>query len=175
MIALGLMLLAAVQDGIVARDPAGATSTTNEAPAHVIPDDDIRRAAAIVGRRTAGQAVGAPGRAVDKLLTLGRNDKGDPAVIGMAVIPTRSEAPRVPPGSFALLRTRARPDAVVPGPHAADFAWVAATGTPLYVVGEWARPAPVWEIVRLDGAVQYRTIGEVGETGPWLDTAPPQP
>ena len=37
------------------------------------------------------------------------------------------------------------------------------------VIGEWSRPAPMWEVAWTGNGVQYRTIGEVGEIGPWRD------
>jgi hypothetical protein len=39
----------------------------------------------------------------------------------------------------------------------------------LFVIGEWARPAPMWEVAWVDDGVRFRTIGEVGEIGPWQD------
>jgi len=49
------------------------------------------------------------------------------------------------------------------------MAFVAANKLPLFVIGEWARPAPMWEVAWVDDAVRYRNIGEVGEIGPWQD------
>ena len=58
---------------------------------------------------------------------------------------------------------------IVPGPTADDLSFVARTRLPLFVIGEWARPAPMWEVAWVDGAVRYRTVGEAGEIGPWRD------
>jgi hypothetical protein len=56
-----------------------------------------------------------------------------------------------------------------PYPTADDLAFVVANRLPLFVIGEWARPAPMWEVAWVDGAVRYRTIGDIGEIGPWQD------
>ena len=62
-----------------------------------------------------------------------------------------------------------RPETIVPGPTPDDLAFVASNKLPLFVIGEWARPAPMWEVAWIDDAVRYRNIGEVGEIGPWQD------
>ena len=80
----------------------------------------------------------------------------------------RAHSPTTNSGSrFAF--TKARSSAVGPGTTADDLAFVKANRLPLFVIGEWARPAPMWEVAWVDGAVRFRTIGEVGEIGPWRD------
>ncbi|MEY4271083.1 MAG: hypothetical protein RLZZ58_2299 [Pseudomonadota bacterium] len=134
-----------------------------------VPDDDIRQLAAIVGRSMAGQRVGGGNQNVDKLLFLGRDESGQPVVTGIMVLTSRQSPPTGDPAVLAFVRTQKTKGRPVPGPSAADLAFVAGNGIALYVVGEWARPAPVWEIARVDGAVRFRPIGELGEIGPWQD------
>ena len=134
-----------------------------------IPADDLRAMAAIVARQMAGRPVGGPFVTADKLLLLARDDKGEPVIRASFAMPSRQALPAPPAGTLAIVRLHQKISTVVPGPTADDLAFVAANKVPLYVVGEWARPAPVWEVAFVDDAVRYRAIGEVGEIGPWQD------
>ena len=134
-----------------------------------IADADIREYAALAGRKIAGQPVGGPYATADKLLLLARDKNGYPVIVTSIGMPTRQSLPTPPQGTLALVRLRQKSETIVPGPSADDLAFVAANKLPLFVVGEWARPAPMWEVAWLDDAVRFRTIGEVGEIGPWQD------
>ena len=162
------MLLAAL-----AADPVTAQPLPQvEVPAPSlgsIADADIREFAALAGRKIAGQPVGGPYATADKLLLLTRDKNGYPTIGTSIGMPTRQSLPPPPRGTLAIVRLRQKSETIVPGPSADDLAFVAANKFPLFVVGEWARPAPMWEIAWLDGAVRFRTIGEVGEIGPWQD------
>ena len=116
-----------------------------------------------------GRPVGGPVATADKLLLLARDDKGYPMIGASIGFPSRQSLPAPPAGTLAIVRLHQRSETVVPGPTADDLAFVAANRIPLFVIGEWARPAPMWEVAWLDGAVHYRTIGEVGEIGPWRE------
>lgn len=134
-----------------------------------IADADIREYAALAGRKIAGQPVGGPYATADKLLLLARDKNGYPVIATSIGMPTRQSLPPPPRGTLAIIRLRQKSETIVPGPSADDLAFVAANKLPLFIVGEWARPAPMWEIAWLDDAVRFRTIGEVGEIGPWQD------
>lgn len=163
-----LLLLAADPAPMQAPPPA-----TAEAPAPLpsvpVADSDIREYAAIVGRKAVGKPVGGPFGTADKVLIIARDDKGYPAVGASFGFPVRESLPAPPAGTLAVVRLHQKPSVVMPGPTDDDFAFVAANRLPLFVIGEWARPAPMWEVAWLDGAVRYRTVGEVGEIGPWRD------
>ena len=100
---------------------------------------------------------------------LARDDKGIPAITASIGFPARQSLPAPPRGTIAIIRLHQRSETIVPGPTADDLAFVAANRMPLFVIGEWARPAPMWEVAWVDDAVRFRTIGEVGEIGPWRD------
>jgi len=134
-----------------------------------VADSDVREYAAIVGRKAVGKPVGGPFGSADKVLIIARDDRGFPVVGASFGFPVRESLPPPPAGTLAVLRLHQKPSAVMPGPTDDDFAFVAANRLPLFVVGEWARPAPMWEVAWLDGEVRYRTVGEVGEIGPWRD------
>lgn len=144
--------------------PAQAETATSPAP---IADIDVREFVAVAGRKVVGRAVGGPYATADKLLLVARDKNGYPAIAASIGFPTRQALPPPPEGTLALARIRQRSDTVVPGPTPDDLAFVAANRIPLFVIGEWARPAPMWEIAWVDDAVLYRSIGEVGEIGPW--------
>lgn len=148
--------------------PPPVVATLPATPA-AIPEEDIRLFAAIAGRKVVGRPVGGPYPTADKILLLVRDSRGNPDIGASLAIPVRQSLPAPPDGTLAVVRLHQRTETVVPGPTADDFAFVAANGLPLFVIGEWARPAPMWEIVWLDDAVRYRTVGEVGEIGPWRD------
>ena len=102
-------------------------------------------------------------------MLLARDKNGYPVIAASIGMPTRQSLPPPPPSTLAIVRLRQKSETIVPGPSADDFAFVAANKLPLFVVGEWARPAPMWEVAWLDDAVRFRTVGEVGEIGPWQD------
>lgn len=162
MIAALLFVAAFAADGATA--PAPPTVAT--AP---IADADVREFAAVAGRKVVGRAVGGPYATADKVLLIGRDDKGYPVVAASMGFPSRQSLPAPPAGTLAVVRLHQRSETIVPGPTDDDLAFVAANRLPLFVIGEWARPAPMWEVAWIDDAVRFRTIGEVGEIGPWRD------
>ncbi|MDO9370765.1 MAG: hypothetical protein Q7T68_19555 [Sphingopyxis sp.] len=141
------------------------------APADPAPvaDTDLREFAAIAGRKVVGRAVGGPFATADKVLLIARDDKGFPMIAASTGLPSRQSLPGPPRGTLAIVRLHQRSETIIPGPTPDDLAFVAANKLPLFVIGEWARPAPMWEVAWIDGAVRYRSIGDVGEIGPWQD------
>ena len=163
MIAALLFVAAFAVDPVAAPVP---NATTAVAP---IADTDLREFVAIAGRKVAGRPVGGPIASADKVLLIARDDKGFPVVAVSTGFPARQSLPAPPPATLAVVRLRQRYETPVPGPSARDLAFVAANRIPLFVIGEWARPAPMWEVAWVDDAVRFRMIGEVGEIGPWQD------
>lgn len=149
--------------------PQSAPDPLPAAPVTTVPAEDLREMAAIVGRQMVGRPVDGPFASVDKLLLLARDGKGEPVVRSSFALPSRRALGSPPPGTLAVIRLHPEMLTVVPGPSADDLAFVAANKLPLYVVGEWVRPAPVWEVALVGGSVRYRAIGEVGEIGPWQE------
>lgn len=161
-------LLLLVAQSIAPLAPTGPAIVDAPAPPPVA-DADLREYAAIVGRKVVGKPVNGPYGTADKILVLGRDDKEYPVVVASFGYPVRESLPPPPGPALALVRLHQTPSTVVPGPTDDDRAFVAANRLPLFVIGEWARPAPMWEVAWIDGAVRVRTIGEVGEIGPWQD------
>lgn len=149
--------------------PAPATDSAASVAAPSVADTDVREFAAIAGRKVVGRPVGGPVATADKLLLLARSDKGFPDVAGSFGLPARQSLPAPPTGTLAVIRLHQKSETIVPGPTDDDLAFVAANKIPLFVIGEWARPAPMWEVAWIDDAVRYRMIGEVGEIGPWQE------
>jgi hypothetical protein len=135
----------------------------------VIADADLREFAAIAGRKVAGRPVGGPYATADKVLLIARDDKGFPVIAASTGFPSRQSLPPPPQGTLAVVRLHQRSETIVPGPTPDDLAFVAANKMPLFVIGEWARPAPMWEVAWVDDVVRYRSVGDVGEIGPWQD------
>lgn len=158
---LALLLLAAQPDPAAPLVAAAAVAP--------VADTDIREYAAVAGRKVAGRPVGGPYPTADKLLAIARDAKGYPAIVASFALPLRQSLPAPPAGVVAMVRLHQTPQTIVPGPTEDDRAFVAANRIPLFVIGEWARPAPMWEVAWIDGAVAFRRIGEVGEIGPWQD------
>ncbi len=163
------MIAALLFAAALAADPASAPAPTSVAAAATIADTDLREFVAIAGRKVAGRPVSGPIASADKVLLIARDDKGFPVVAVSAGFPARQALPAPPPNILAVVRLRQRYETPVPGPSASDLAFVSAHRLPLFVIGEWARPAPMWEVAWVDDAVRFRTIGEVGEIGPWQD------
>jgi hypothetical protein len=168
LIALLLFAATLVADPVAAVPPSAPAAETGAAPP-AIADDDIREYAAVAGRKVAGRPVGGPYATADKLLLLGRDGKGYPVVAASLGFPARQSLPAPPDGTLAVVRLHQKSETVVPGPTADDLAFVAANKLPLFVIGEWRRPAPMWEIAWVDDGVRFRTVGEVGEIGPWQE------
>ncbi len=160
-----LLFAAALAADPVAAPPAAAIAS----PSPVIADPDVREFAALAGRKVAGRPVGGPYPDADKVLLIARDGKGYPAIAASIGFPTRQSLPAPPAGTLAIVRLHQKSLTTVPGPTADDLAFVAANKMPLFVIGEWARPAPMWEVAWVDDAVRYRAIGDVGEIGPWQD------
>lgn len=159
-----LLFLAAL-----AADPVGAPPAAPASAASPVADTDLREFAAIAGRKAVGRAVGGPYANPDKVLLIARDDKGYPTVAASIGFPVRQSLPPPPAATLAVIRIHQRYETTIPGPTPDDMAFVATNKLPLFVIGEWARPAPMWEVAWVDDAVRYRTIGEVGEIGPWQD------
>lgn len=163
------MIAALLFAAALAADPVPAPAPTATAAVAPIADADVREFVAIAGRKVAGRPVGGPIASADKVLLIARDDKGFPVIAISTGFPARQALPAPPPSTLAVVRLRQRYETPVPGPSANDLAFVAAHRIPLFVIGEWARPAPMWEVAWIDDAVGFRTIGEVGEIGPWQD------
>jgi len=116
---------------------------------------------------TAGQRTGSA-TPVDKLLRFDRRD-GHVVVTTIAVAPPGEWPDYLPEGGIAVMRTRAAGGQDNLMPPDTDFEFVRRTGRRLFVVGEWTRPAPMWEIIREAGNnVRFRPIGADGTPGQWL-------
>lgn len=164
------MIAALLFVAALAADPLGAPPpTTPPSAASPVADTDLREFAAIAGRKVVGRAVGGPYATADKVLLIARDDKGFPTIAASIGFPSRQSLPAPPQGTLAIVRLHQRSETIVPGPTPDDLAFVAANKLPLFVIGEWGRPAPMWEVAWIDDAVRYRNIGEVGEIGPWQD------
>lgn len=164
MIAVLLFVAALAADPDAAS--AGAPATATASP---VADTDLREFAAIAGRKVVGRPVGGPYDTADKLLIVARDDKGFPAIVGSFGFPARQSLPAPPDGTLAIVRIHQRSETIVPGPTPDDLAFVGRARIPLFVIGEWARPAPMWEVAWVDDAVRFRSVGEVGEIGPWRE------
>ena len=166
------MIAALLFVAALAAEPAAVppeTAVSTPASPSPIADTDLREFIAIAGRKVAGRPVEGHYATADKVLLIRRDDKGYPVIAASMGFPARQSLPAPPADTLAVVRLHQRSETVVPGPTADDLAFVKANRLPLFVVGEWARPAPMWEVAWVDGAVRFRTIGEVGEIGPWRD------
>ena len=166
---IAVLLFVAALAAEPAPAPPGAAVASTPARPSPIADTDLREFAAIAGRKVVGRAVGGPYPNADKVLLIARDEKGFPVIAASIGFPSRQSLPPPPPATLAVVRLHQRSETIVPGPTPDDLAFVAANKLPLFVIGEWARPAPMWEVAWVDDAVRYRNIGDVGEIGPWQD------
>lgn len=149
-------------------DSAAPAPTLPAAPPSVA-DSDVREFVAIAARKEAGKpAYGSLGPA-DKLIIVARGRGDIPEVMASAAILSRDPVMPPPAGSVAIVRFRQSRDPVVPGPSQQDLDYAAAHKLPLFLIGEWSRAIPMWEIAWTGERAQYRMIGDVGEIGPWHD------
>lgn len=141
-------------------------------PAAAQGDDGLVRELRRFADITAGQQTGSA-TPVDKLIRFERRD-GHLVVTAIAVAPP-DEWPDLRTGEIALMRTRTAGGIGNLLPPNDDFDYVQRSGRHLFIVGEWTRPAPMWEIIREgDASIRFRSIGADGAPGPWLlPTVPP--
>lgn len=159
-----------------ASDVIAPPATLAEAEAPSVParppsvaDSEVREFIAIVARKQAGKpAMGSIGPA-DKIMVIGMGRGDFPDVLGSAGLPQRQQLIAPPAEAVALVRFRHSRDPVMPGPSRHDLDYVAQYKLPLFVIGEWSRALPMWEVAWTGHQVQYRSIGDVGEIGPWRD------
>jgi hypothetical protein len=175
-----ILLLAGVQ-----ADPSAASPDVPPPPTVVAPmvpaapalpatppsvaDADVREFIAVAARKQAGKAAYGSLGPADKLMVIARGRGDFPEVLGSAGILARQQLMQPPESSVALVRFRRAKDPVMPGPSKLDMDYVAAHKLPLFIVGEWNRAIPMWEVAWTGHHVQYRSIGDVGEIGPWHD------
>jgi hypothetical protein len=108
----------------------------------------------------------------DKVLFLGRNDKGEAMVVGLGLLPAGQTPDELAPGTLALLRTRRSSPRGNTVPDPVDVALAAKTGVPLFVVGLWHKPSVIWEILPGANGAQIRTIDAKGVAGSWRPLTP---
>jgi hypothetical protein len=108
----------------------------------------------------------------DKVLFLGRNDKGEPVVLGLGLLPAGQTPDELAPGTLALLRTRRSSPHGNSVPDPVDVALAAKTRVPLFVVGLWRKPPVIWEIRPGASGAQLRTIDAKGVPGSWQKLTP---
>lgn len=138
-------------------------------PPSSVADAEVREFIAIVARKQAGRpAMGSIGPA-DKILVIGMGRANVPEILGSAGLPQRQQLIAPPQEAVALVRFRQSRDPVMPGPSRHDLDYAARYKLPLFVIGEWSRNLPMWEVAWTGSGVQYRSIGDVGEIGPWHD------
>jgi len=123
--------------------------------------DDVPRQVRGFADATAGAQAPA-----DKVLHFGRR-ASELVVTSMEVV-AAGGSPRAVPDAVAVLRTRAAPGSNRDMPLASDFDFVRRTGARLFVVGEWATPAVMWEVTpHAEHGVRFRLIGPDGAPGAW--------
>ena len=130
-------------------------------------DDALTNSARELGNSMAGARTGGEVPA-DKAISITR-ENGQVFVTGMfALTPNQWVDP--PEGSVAMLRTRAVTSGNN-GPEPADLDYAQRTGLRIFIVGEWASPPLIWEVVGDEAQVRMRDIDGEGRAGPWRTLA----
>jgi hypothetical protein len=80
------------------------------------------------------------------------------------VLPPADDATSDNPGTMAIIRTRSRP---VDRPTLNDRAFAERRAISVFIIGEWVRPAPMWEIGRHNGAMMFRAVDKDGVAREW--------
>lgn len=154
---------------LVVATPLPPATPALPAPPPSVADGEVREFIAIVARKQAGRpAMGGLGPA-DKIMVIGLGRANVPEILGSAGLPQRQQLMAPPQQAVALVRFRQSRDPVMPGPSRHDLDYAAQYQLPLFVIGEWSRNLPMWEVAWTGSRVQYRSIGDVGEIGPWHD------
>lgn len=140
----------------------GACAAVAAAP---LPDQEappaLVRSARVFGDITATAKVNGRG---DKVVLLG-GTLDDPRVVAIQVITGPNDPIARQPGVLALLRTHAE-RSEKPGKE--DFALAGEVpGASVFIVGEWTKPAVIWELGRKGGQPRFRIVDENGAAGAW--------
>lgn len=136
-----------------------------------IDDSDMLEAMRAFADITSGELVG-DGKPADKLIFFGRTARGDLRTIGIQALALGGEWAEPMQGAIAIMRTRASTSNGNKAPEQADLDYVRRTGIPVFIVGEWSAPSPIWQIVRHSGQVRWREIDARAEAGPWQGAPP---
>ncbi|MEO7682143.1 MAG: hypothetical protein ABIS14_15880 [Sphingomonas sp.] len=88
----------------------------------------------------------------------------DLRLISIEVMPSTDNSEIEKPEAVAILRTRSQR---VDHPTAGDRLFAEQRGVSIFIIGEWASPAPMWEIGRRNGAMVFRTVDKDGVAGVW--------
>ena len=149
-----------------------AVAVFTVSPAHAQADDAdfpgmVRSYGDMVGGEQAGRGE------FDKIVQLGRNAQGGLVIEHVTITVLNAPWPTVPwpPGTVAVMRTRAATANGNSGPEPADLDHAVRTGIPVLVVGDWRSPPVIWQIEREGSRTRVREIDAKGVPGPWQSTA----
>lgn len=131
--------------------------------ANIAGDRTMARSVKSFSDMTAGQSTNDK---VDRVLFFSQNEDGELLVAGMAVTENAASM-ELPEGVAAVLKVRYGISSKVKQPSAADAAFMAAHGLPLYVTN--AKSKKMWEVGKVDGEIVYRKIKGGGKLGKWKE------
>jgi hypothetical protein len=103
------------------------------------------------------------GSATDKVVYLSGPAEGLRVSL-IEVMPSADNGDGKNPEATAIVRTRSQR---VDHPTTRDRLFAEQRGVSVFIIGEWARPAPMWEIGRQGGAMVFRTVDKDGIAGAW--------
>lgn len=103
------------------------------------------------------------GSTSDKVVYLSGTDN-DLRVSLIEVMPSADNGTGEKSDAGAIIRTRSQR---VDHPTAGDRLFAEQRGVSTFIIGEWAKPAPMWEIGRQGGAMVFRTVDKDGIAGAW--------
>ena len=150
---------------------AAALAMAAPAAAQSGDDSTLVRTARAIGDATAGQRIG-NGAAADKVVYLGRNGQGTIVVTSIAALVPGGDASAPAASAIGMIVTRAAAANSNQSPNPADVALARTAGLPVFIIGEWATPPVIWELLRQSGTVSVREIDAQGRAGPWRAAAP---
>jgi hypothetical protein len=137
-----------------------------QAPASARAEADLLKAIRAFAEITSGELVG-DGKAADKLVFFARTGQGQLRTIGIQALAPGGDWVEPMKGAIAIMRTRASTSNGNSAPEPADLDYVRRSGIPVFIVGEWSAPPPIWQIVREGRRVRWREIDGQGRPGPW--------
>lgn len=105
----------------------------------------------------------------DKVLFFSRNASGELVVSEIALVPSKGANLSPPADSAGVLRTRTANSKKKRQPDAEDLRFASAFSIPVFVLGEWSKPAMLWEIDSVSRPLRFRAIAANGISGSWQD------
>ena len=130
--------------------------------------EDGSAAQSVIVRDFADSTASSPSPSgASKVLFFERDSAGELVVVGLALIAEKSGQISAPARTLAIMRSRTGNSEKKQRPDSEDRRFASDKQVSVYVVGEWSKPATLWEIDPTAKPMRFRKIDQTGAAGVW--------